>query len=190
MKYLWALVLGSLLILTSGWGSALAEAAPASPDDVQLVHPGEGEARFLGGTPVTFKTVASGEDPEQFSITESPIEPGEGAPFHKHAAETFYVLEGDFEFYAGQPDGSIKTIQASAGDFINIPAGVPHAPKNVGSTTGRLLTITGADWFQNFLLEASTPAESEASEFGVPSLEKLAPIAAKYGIEFVDPDHL
>ncbi|MDB9525167.1 hypothetical protein PN498_04150 [Oscillatoria sp. CS-180] len=65
---------------------------------------------------------------------------------------------------------------------------LPHAPKNVGSTPSKLLTITGSDWFQNFLLEASTDTESEASELGVPSLEKLAPVAAKYGIEFVDPN--
>ena len=189
MKLLWALLLASFLSASGLWMSPTAAAATPA-DSVQIVHPGEGEARFLGGTPVTFKTFVAGDDPDQFSITESPIQPGEGAPFHKHAAESFYVLAGDFEFYAGQPDGSIKTIKASAGDLINIPAGIPHAPKNVGSTSGKLLTITGSDWFQNFLLEASNPAEGEASDLGVPSLAKMAPIAAKYGIEFVDPDHL
>lgn len=187
LRSLAALLSVALLILGVVLGSPMAMASASTAGEVQILHPGEGERRYLGGIPVIFKTKVSGEAPDQVSITESPIQPGEGAPFHKHAAETFYVLEGQFEFYAGQPDGSVDTIQATAGDIINIPEGVPHAPKNVGQAVGRLLTITGSDWFQNFLLEASSPAASDASDFGVPSLDQLIPIGEKYGIEFVDP---
>jgi mannose-6-phosphate isomerase-like protein (cupin superfamily) len=186
-KPLLALLVFSIITFAISFNVPAAVATSLNPDQsVEILHLGEGKTRMLGKTPVIFKTIAQDDTPGQFSITESPIQPQEGAPLHKHAPETFYVVEGEFEFYAGQPDGSIKTIKATTGDLINIPAGVPHAPKNVGTTPGRLLTITAPGWFQNFLEEVSTPVAGDSSQYGVPSIEKMAPIGKKYGIEFVE----
>jgi quercetin dioxygenase-like cupin family protein len=161
-------------------------AEPLKPNpDVEVVHPGEGKTVMLGKIPVLFKTIADKGKPGQVSITESTIKPQEGAPLHKHPPETFYVIEGDFGFYAGQPDGTLKTLKARTGDLVNVPAGIPHAPKNVGKKPGKLLTITGSDWFQNFIADVTKQAAGEASEFGVPTVETMAPIGKKYGIQFV-----
>jgi quercetin dioxygenase-like cupin family protein len=162
-------------------------AAPLKPNsEVEVLHPGEGTTAMLGKIPVLFKTVAAKGKSGQFSITESSLKPQEGAPLHKHAPEAFYVVDGEFEFYAGQPDGSVKTLKAKTGDLINIPAGIPHAPKNVGNKSGRLLTITGSDWFQNFLADVTQQTAGDETQFGVPTVEKMAPVAKKYGIEFVN----
>jgi mannose-6-phosphate isomerase-like protein (cupin superfamily) len=180
----------SVLLVFGFWLGWIAPGAIAATQlkpntTVEVLHPGEGQTAMLGDTPVLFKTIAAKGKSGQISITESTSQPQEGAPLHKHAAETFYVVKGEFEFYAGQPDGTIKTLKAKTGDLINVPAGVPHAPKNVGKKPGTLLTITGADWFQNFLADVTEKTAGEVSELGVPPVEKMAPIAKKYGIEFV-----
>ena len=56
--------------------------------------------------------------------------PGVIAPNHKHPGEEIvYVVEGALEYaLAGRPPVILK-----AGDVLFIPAGTPHAVKNVGS---------------------------------------------------------
>jgi quercetin dioxygenase-like cupin family protein len=56
--------------------------------------------------------------------------PGVVAPNHKHPGEEIvYVVEGALEYaLAGRPPVTLK-----AGDVLFIPAGTPHAVKNVGS---------------------------------------------------------
>jgi quercetin dioxygenase-like cupin family protein len=56
--------------------------------------------------------------------------PGVVAPNHKHPGEEIvYVVEGTLEYaLAGRPPVTLK-----AGDVLFIPAGTPHAVKNVGS---------------------------------------------------------
>ena len=56
--------------------------------------------------------------------------PGAIAPNHNHPGEEIvYVVEGALEYtLAGRPPVTLK-----AGDVLFIPAGTPHAVKNVGS---------------------------------------------------------
>jgi quercetin dioxygenase-like cupin family protein len=56
--------------------------------------------------------------------------PGVIAPNHTHPGEEIvYVVEGTLEYaLAGRPPVTLK-----AGDVLFIPAGTPHAVKNVGS---------------------------------------------------------
>lgn len=56
--------------------------------------------------------------------------PGASAPRHSHPGEELvYVVEGEFEY---QLDGRPPVI-VKAGEVLFIPAGTPHAVKNVGS---------------------------------------------------------
>jgi quercetin dioxygenase-like cupin family protein len=56
--------------------------------------------------------------------------PGASAPRHSHPGEELvYVVEGAFEY---QLDGRAPVI-VKAGEVLFIPAGTPHAVKNVGS---------------------------------------------------------
>jgi quercetin dioxygenase-like cupin family protein len=56
--------------------------------------------------------------------------PGGVAPNHKHPGEEIvYVVEGALEYaLTGRPPVTLKS-----GDVLFIPAGTPHAVKNVGS---------------------------------------------------------
>ncbi len=59
--------------------------------------------------------------------------PGVVAVKHKHPGEEIvYVIEGVFEYQLeGRPAATLK-----AGDVLFIPAGTPHAVKNIGTTYG------------------------------------------------------
>jgi mannose-6-phosphate isomerase-like protein (cupin superfamily) len=60
-----------------------------------------------------------------------------GPPLHRHAFdEAFYVLEGEYVFNVQD-----RTIAASVGSFLYVPAGTTHAIRHAGDGTGRMLTI-------------------------------------------------
>ena len=62
------------------------------------------------------------------------IPPGGRAKAHKHAAHetAIYLVSGEVEVLHG--DGLRERLTMHAGDFLYIPAGVPHLPINSGST--------------------------------------------------------
>jgi mannose-6-phosphate isomerase-like protein (cupin superfamily) len=68
-----------------------------------------------------------------FFLTDAP--PGSGPTLHTHPyGEVFVVQEGHATFTAGD-----ATIEATAGQIVVVPAGVPHKFVNAGS--GRLRQI-------------------------------------------------
>ncbi len=195
-KIIMVLTLLVMFTLTTALTLPAATAVDLNPDQsIKLIRPNEGETFSLGGDFITFKTL--NEDiPGELSVIEITAAPQSGPSLHKHPPEIFYIVEGDFEFYGSRPEDTIK---ATAGDFIHIPSGAPHAYKNVGKTPGLYLLITATAgnpeqlWFQKFEYELSqdlgTPVADKSS---VPSTsrvldtEKMASIARKYGIEFLD----
>jgi quercetin dioxygenase-like cupin family protein len=63
--------------------------------------------------------------------------PGEGPGLHTHPyTETFIIEEGRATFTVGE-----ETIEATAGDIIVAPAGIPHAFVNSGSGLLRSVNI-------------------------------------------------
>jgi quercetin dioxygenase-like cupin family protein len=73
--------------------------------------------------------------PVSFFLTHS--QPGEGPGMHHHPyTETFIVEEGQATFTVGT-----ETIEASAGEIVVAPAGVPHAFVNSGQGLLRSLNI-------------------------------------------------
>jgi uncharacterized RmlC-like cupin family protein len=62
------------------------------------------------------------------------IPPGGRAKAHRHAEHetAIYVLQGEVEMLHG--DSLQHRMVMRAGDFVFIPAGVPHLPYNVGQT--------------------------------------------------------
>jgi uncharacterized RmlC-like cupin family protein len=57
------------------------------------------------------------------------------AHLHEHHESAVYVLEGESEMWWG--DGLAHRDVVRSGDFVYIPAGVPHLPVNTGTTTLR-----------------------------------------------------
>ncbi len=143
----------------------------------KLVQSGEGRVfRVLGGDVITCKAV--GEDTSgSFSLFETITPPQGGPPLHVHHREdeSFYVLEGEFEFYLGE-----KTLRATPGMFLMAPRELRHTFRNAGEKPGKLLIIVEPSGLEHFFEEFSQiPLE------GPPDFGEVTRIGAKYGIEFV-----
>lgn len=82
-----------------------------------------------GGTAHTFEGYRYDDAGVSFFLTDGP--PGSGPGLHKHPyAEVFIVQEGEVTFTVGE-----NVIEATGGQIVVVPAGVPH--KFVNSGTGR-----------------------------------------------------
>lgn len=110
----------------------------SSPRRVIHLPAGAGRAYSLGPMHSVFK--ADGEETaDTYSISEWWLEPRTPGPGpHKHEAndDIFYVLEGRFDFLAGD-----EHIDAGPGDFLRVPAGVMHDFSNRGDVRAGLLNI-------------------------------------------------
>ncbi len=194
-KTIIALILSTILSFVVPLSALAAITVPPTSDQpVELIQPEEGKTFQVGGDLITFKTLSE-DTPGELSIIEITAAPQSGPALHKHPPEVFYIVDGEFEFYGARPEDTIK---ATAGDFIHIPSGAPHAYKNVGTTPGKYLLITsmagnpGQLWFQKFEYEMSqklgtlvtngTPVSASPKSL---CSKEMAAIAQKYGIEFL-----
>jgi mannose-6-phosphate isomerase-like protein (cupin superfamily) len=86
------------------------------------------------GTSHKFEGYRYGDANVSFFLTDAP--PGRGPRLHTHPyAEVFVVQEGQATFTAGD-----ATIEATGGQIVVVPAGMPH--KFVNSGTGGLRQIS------------------------------------------------
>ena len=97
--------------------------------DLPVINPGPGEyVHVMEGQRNGYTNLTIG-------ITET--FPGGAPPMHSHEGEESHVLiEGDILYALGD---TIFTIKAPY--IVNIPAGVPHAFKNIGNKTANLVVI-------------------------------------------------
>jgi mannose-6-phosphate isomerase-like protein (cupin superfamily) len=150
------------------------------------VPPGEGRSFWLLGELYTAKAV--GEDTGgEFAFVEAITLPQAGPPPHIHHREdeTFWVLEGEFEFMVG--DG---TVRAPAGTFVHAPKGSPHTYKNVRTTPDRYVTTIRPAGFEQFFFEVSDPAEDPRAQppaHGQEVIERIMMAAPRYGLEILSP---
>jgi quercetin dioxygenase-like cupin family protein len=113
------------------------DAPPGSgkpPLEAVFHRPGDGE-RLNGKQRVA--TIKAGR--EELSLIEFELEPGfEGPDPHSHDdhIDSFYVLEGEPEFLAGD-----ETLRLGPGSFIAAPIGFRHTFSNPGDKPARLLNI-------------------------------------------------
>lgn len=106
--------------------------------------------------------------------------PMSGPPLHVHAREDefFYVLEGELVF---EIDGVSNVVRA--GGSVGLLRGTPHRYQNFTQQNARLLIVTTPGDFANFFIELSgiTP------QGGLPSMEQLLSLDAKYGLTTLGP---
>jgi quercetin dioxygenase-like cupin family protein len=124
-----------------------------------------------------------------YALFEVATRPGTGPPPHIHHREdeSFYVLEGEYEFLI---EGS--TTRARTGSLLYFPKGTLHAHGCVGEGVGRMLvTQTPGGLYECFFEELGKEADGERA--GPPASEdrtgegKIVSIAARYGIEIPPP---
>lgn len=143
----------------------------------------DGEALWFFGTLLTVKASAE-QTGGRFSLVEQYAPRGMATPLHVQPEddETFYVIEGDLTFYLedGQP------IPASAGSFVHIPSGTPHAFQ-VDSETARFLDLSTPQ-HESFIRAAGEPAKERIlPPPGPPDMEKVGAAAQQYGVDIVGP---
>lgn len=145
--------------------------------NVVILQPGEGRLIDLDGFTMTIKATAA-DTAGAFSLMEAKEPPGMGPPLHIHhdAAESFYVLAGEYIIFEDD-----REISCKEGSFVYIPAGVAHGFR-VGSVPSRKLnfyTPAGMVGYFDDLKAAIGRGDVEASE--------LAEIANKYSMEVLGP---
>lgn len=137
------------------------------------IPPGEGVVTNVLGTAITIK-VHGRDTGGAFSIIETEDKPGEGPPPHiqNREDETFYVLEGEYEFTCGP-----LKFTGKAGNVAFLPRGVPHRYQCISRTSGRLLVVISPAGFEDFFKEAD----------GISNVEKVLAVGKKYGLDFLPP---
>jgi len=131
------------------------------------------------GGPLTYKA-RSEQTGGSLTAFESIAAPGEGPPLHRHASqdEVLYVLEGQVRFSI---DGSLH--ETTAGAFVFIPRGVPHAWQNAGDVPARLLVLftPAAPGMERFFERAAELPDAERAR------EAFRSFASDAGMEVVGP---
>ena len=173
--------------LAQGYDSRMVRKEKLELAGVHIPPGGGASPLWVMGVQVTHK-IPSHRTGGAYVLFEVATRPGVGPPPHIHHREdeSFYVLEGEYEFLM---DGS--TITARAGSLLYFPKGTLHAHRGVGDGVGRMLvTQTPGGLYERFFEEVGRPVEGEAGSgfFGKqPDVESVVATAAKYGIEIPSP---
>lgn len=126
------------------------------------------------GEPV--EVLVAGEATGGLSTTLTQTSPsGGGPPPHSHTNEdeTFYVLDGEYEFLMNG-----QWVKAEHGRAIHSMRGHVHTFRNAGSTTGKMLVFVAPAGMEKYLEEISSLSMPE-------DITKLMAISERYGITFV-----
>lgn len=113
-----------------------------------------------------------------FSTYRVTVPRGAGVPSHVHQneEETFYVLNGEFEFLCGE-----EIVALTAGGQIYLPRQMPHSILNVGTTTGQLLGVGTPAGHEEFFRDAALLGD------GPPDFDAAAAVCRRHGMELLPP---
>ena len=121
--------------------------------------PGENKGVMLRGQPMAF--LVTGTDTKHTSMFDWTIPPGFATGLHVHRVqeETFYVLDGECVWHAGD-----RTIHATPGTFLFIPPGVRHNITNVSARPARVLMTVSPPGHEHYFEELARLAAHGAPE--------------------------
>jgi mannose-6-phosphate isomerase-like protein (cupin superfamily) len=141
-----------------------------------IIPPGAGPQHFVLGDILTVK-IHGRETGGVYSQLETTCGPHVGPPLHIHHREdeTFFVIEGEFEFVCA---GERTT--GGPGTIVRLPRGVPHRFKNLGKNIGRLLITLTPAGAEDFFAAVGALSPERQTDF-----PHIAELAARAGIEFV-----
>ena len=157
-------------------------ALPHLPQGGVQLGPGEGQAYWLLTDLLRLKVV--GRDTNSaFTILEVTAGPEMGPPphIHRYSDESFYILEGTYDFSL---DG--QAFSAGPGSFVYLPKGVIHTHQAGGGKPARALVVQSPAGVENFIMEAGQPATDPSVRPALPAqadLVKVVAIAQKHGID-------
>lgn len=155
-----------------------------------ILAPGEGTpTALMPGEHFTWKATGAGTA-GALDVAELVLAPQVETPEHIHHRhdEVYYILEGTFRFKIGD-----VLAEGTAGSFIFIPRGTPHAWKNSGTGRGRALLVFtpgGMDGYFTELqpfLPALMPGIADLSQVDPAVLTEAERLMQRYGYELVGP---
>ena len=150
--------------------------------------------QIVDGTPYTavdvfgptLEFISGPDDPgADFCVMRGVVPPGVAVPLHSHDdAEDFFILSGTQQVLT-KSDQGLKWRDVNAGDYVHIPAGTPHAHRNVSDEPTVELVITTARlgrFFQEIARPAATrpPTPNELAAF--------VAVATRYGYDLGTPE--
>ncbi|MEM7060907.1 MAG: cupin domain-containing protein [Pseudomonadota bacterium] len=144
-----------------------------------LLPPGGG-ANYDWSADHTFVKVSAADTGGQYTLMEDNLKANFalGLHMHRYHAETFYILEGEIDFYV---DGDWMT--AVTGTCLHVPPGVPHACTVAGrEEPARMLMIYQPSGFDQFLAEMAGMTEADFADTA-----KMAALEEKYDIVQLGP---
>lgn len=146
-----------------------------------VVLPGEGPTGDLGSIGVTFKLWGR-QTNGALALVEHPFPVGVIVPPHLHTREDEYsiVTQGEIGFRSGD-----REVVLGPGGYIAKPRGQMHTMWNAGDSPARMIEVISPAGFEGFFDELSTLLAA-----GPPAADALADLAARYGLEFGQPDWL
>ena len=121
--------------------------------------------------------LSSRETQCEYCVCEMTTMPGDGVPAHVHDRdeEFYYVLEGAYEFQAGD-----ERYVAETGSMVVIPRDVPHSFYNRSNAVARALMIFRPGGFDELLGEIRQTAAAGALDE-----HRRQAIHAKWGVKFL-----
>jgi quercetin dioxygenase-like cupin family protein len=145
--------------------------------------PDNGPTLDVLGVTHTYKAMAN-DTGDQFSIWESIVPPGAGAPPHTHTREdeAFYVLTGEVTF---EGEGLGDRLRLGAGGFLFAPRNQRHAYRNTGSVPARLLVFAIPGGGLDRMFAAFDAATKRAGQ--IPAINTITEIAAQHGVVIHPP---
>lgn len=144
----------------------------------RVLKSGEGTQGWLGGLGVRFM-IPGADSGGGFSLVEHPLQPRAlAAPLHRHSREDEYslIVSGRVGALLGD-----DVVYGEPGDLIWKPRGQWHTFWNAGDGSASLLEIISPAGFEKYFQELI-----QSFGDGKPQPDKIAPIAARYGLE-LDP---
>jgi quercetin dioxygenase-like cupin family protein len=144
--------------------------------------PDTGPTLDVLGVPHVYKAMAS-DTGHQFSIWESIVPPGGGAPAHTHTREdeAFYVLSGEVLF---EVEGAADPLHLGPGGFLLAPRNRRHAYRNIGTVAAHLLVFAMPGGGLDRMFTAFDAASKRPH---MPALDTIAAIAEQYGVVIHPP---
>jgi quercetin dioxygenase-like cupin family protein len=113
--------------------------------------------------------------------------PGLATPVHVHTreAEAWLVLDGSLMYQAGE-----QLADMTAGDFIYLPSGVPHAFRITGDQPARCFVLTLPGQLLDIYDQVGRPAQERVVPDGGIAAEEIGrwlELAPAYGLQVVGP---
>jgi len=159
-----------------------------------MLPPGAG--RSISGAGMILK-VGAGQS-KAWSAFETEVAPGfdVGAHLHQNAEELFYILDGELDLLAFEPQtrtagdwqswqsaSGARVMRGGPGSAMFVPTRCPHAFANPGTVPVRMLFIVSPPGHEYYMEEIG----KQVAQGGPPNPEVIAQIRARHDIEQLTP---